>query len=307
MKRENILVLFAVMAALILVPAVFAATASTSTTITNAVPVASSTSLNGAGDITLTTNTTTSILGTATITDNNGCDDVTGVTATLFRTNITSGSGASNNNQTHYSATCVNNSDCSGGADLTVTYNCTFSMEHFTDPTDAGSSYADTNWTFNVTPTDGSGGTSDSTVQEVNTLTSMSLDTSSIAFGAIPLGGNTTTTNKNTTIANHGNEGLDVSLTGYGASSDDNLSMDCTTGDINIAYLEYSGSTFTYGSGTDLSNTTTELDLDVVQGNDTTQRPTQPIFYGFGLPTTGVGGSCTGTVVITAVSDSGLD
>ncbi|MBI4147723.1 hypothetical protein HY490_00360 [Candidatus Woesearchaeota archaeon] len=287
-----------------------AANSSTSASVTNAAPVASSPVLNGGSDITLTSNTTKSILTTITITDNNGCEDISSVAGKLFRTTVTDGAGAADNNRTHYTSTCVANNDCTaGGSDLTKTFNCTFVMTWYADATDAGSANASTNWTFTATPSDASvSGTNASAVQEVNTLTSMSLETTSIAYGTLALGGDTGATNQNITIANHGNENLDVSLTGYGSSSGDNKSMSCTIGKVEINKLQYNSSSFTYGtSGVGLSNVTTELDLDVAQGSDSTVRPSKPVYFGFGLPSTGVGGSCTGTVVITAVSDPNTD
>ncbi len=283
-----------------------AATASTTASVTSSLPVASSAVLNGGTAIILTTNTTTSVVGTVTVTDDNGCEAITGVTSTLFRTNVSGGSGATNDNQTHYSATCVANADCTGGGgDLTRTYNCTFSMVHYADPTDAGSLNADTDWTFNATPSDGSTGTSSSTTRELNTLAALGLETTSMAFGTIALGANTTTTNKNISVANLGNEGLDVGLTGYGTTSGDNLSMTCTVGTAAINKLEYGAAGFTYGVGTALTNISTTLDLDLDRSSDSTHS-TKTVQFGFGLPASGVSGSCTGTVVITAVSDPTL-
>jgi len=286
----------------------FGANASSSATVTNSVPVASSPVLDGGTAITLTTNASTSVIGTVTITDNNGCEDITSVNATLFRTNLTGGSGAADDNASHYSIECTAEADCTaGGSDLTRGYNCTFNVTHYADPTDAGSTNAAANWTFNATPYDGTTGTVASTTQELNTLTSLSLDTSTIAFGSLALGANTSTSNQNTSIANHGNEGLDVSLTGFGATSGDNFSMNCTSGNLQIHNLEYSGASFTFGAGTDLTNTSTELDLDLLRGNQTITRPTRLVYYGLIFPSTGVGGSCTGTVSITATSDPNVD
>jgi len=314
MKSKSILslvevLLFLLVAIFLTIGIVNADTASTSASITNSVPSASAAALNGGSAITLTSNLTKTIVGTATITDNNGCEDISSVTAVLFRTNVTSGPGASDNNQTHYAATCSSNSDCTaGGSDITETYNCSFSMTWYADPTDVGSNNNATDWTFNVTPSDGSSGVTDSAAQEVNTLTSLFLETSSIAFGSLALGADTGSTNQNTSIANHGNEGLDVSLTGYGATSGDSQSMNCTIGSTAINKLKYNSTTFTFSSGgIALSNTSTELDLDIAQGSDSTRKPTKLTYYGFGFPSTGVGGSCTGTVVITAVSDPTLD
>ncbi|MEM4267366.1 MAG: hypothetical protein QXK37_00890 [Candidatus Woesearchaeota archaeon] len=280
----------------------FAATATTSASVANSLPVASSVILNNGSDIVLTANSTTTVQVNATITDNNGCEDITQVTATLYITSV--GSGASDNNQTHYSATCVSNGDCSGGGDISETFHCNFSMTWYANPTDSGSANEGDNWTAEVVPYDGEGeGTSDTAIQELLTLTAMSLETTSISFGEISLGGDTADNNENTLIANHGNEQIDVELSGYGSSQGDGYCMVCTSGAVGVSYLEYSLNLFTYGFGTQLASSPTELDLDVAQGSDTTPRPTKSIYYGLGFPVSGISGTCTGTLVITAVSD----
>ena len=314
MKQKDVLSLLVVLlfisAVISIVPKLAnAATSSSSASVTNSVPTASSAQLNGGSAITVTTNASTEVIGAVTITDNNGCEDIVNVTGILFRSNITNGATATNNNRTHYNTTCTLNNDCTaGGSDITGTYNCTFNMEWYADATDAGSAFASTNWTFNVSPSDGTTGNTTAVVEELNTLTSLSLETSSIAFGSLALGADTGATNQNTSIANHGNEGLDVSLTGFASTSGDNLSMTCTVGTTAINKLEYNSTTFTFGSGSiALTNTSTELDLDIQYGNETVLRPTKLVYYGFGFPATGIGGSCTGNVVITATSDPSFD
>ena len=94
---------------IIVLPFTVSDTVTTQASVGNAAPVASSVAiapgnLNG-GDIALTAKQTTLINITATITDNNGCTDIDAVNATLFRTNISGGSGASDNNRTHYTIT----------------------------------------------------------------------------------------------------------------------------------------------------------------------------------------------------------
>ena len=296
-----------------LIPFAISDTATTAVNIGNSLPVASSVTiaagnLNG-GEVELTSNQTTQINITATITDYNGCTDIDSVNATFFRTNITGGSNAADNNRTHYSMDCtVQAGTCTGDSDSAADYDCKVNVTWYADPTDSGSKFAGTNWTVNVTPYDTTGiGTSDSTIYDLKTLTSFNLIDTSINFGSLSLGQNTTTTNQDITLENLGNEGIDISFTGYGATQYDNYSMNCTLGEIPIDYLEYSASSFTYGAGNDLSNSTTELDFDLDRGNDTTTRPQKDSFYGLKIPTEGVGGSCSGNVVITATSDPSLD
>src|SRR5579863_8049427 len=74
-------------------PQVEAATATTSLTITNALPVASNVNINSsATDIVLTSGTTTTVTATFTVTDNNGCADIDSgsskTTAVFYRTTV---------------------------------------------------------------------------------------------------------------------------------------------------------------------------------------------------------------------------
>lgn len=315
MKYSNLFVFscLLLLAAIIVLPFAVSDTATTQASIGNSAPIASSVviapgNLNG-GEVELTTNQTTQINITATITDNNGCTDISSANATFFRTNITGGSGAADNNRNHYSMDCVvQSATCTGDSDLAADYDCNVNVTWYADPTDAGSFFENTNWTVNVTPYDGNGaGTSDSTIYDLKTLTSFSLLDTTINFGTLALGQNTTSTNQNTTLQNTGNEGLDFSLTGYATTSGDNYSMNCTIGTIPIHSLEYGASTFTYGAGIDLSNSSTELDFDLDRGSESTGRPEDETYYGFRIPSDGVGGSCSGTLVIVATSDPTLD
>lgn len=286
--------------------AVLAANATTSAQIGNAPPIASSASLNGGSAITLTANTTTQINASATISDSNGCLDVTSASAVLYRTSV--GVGASDNNLNHYSIACTRGSDCSGALDNTVTYTCSFDLYWYADPTDAGSAYESDQWEVQITPSDDQGtGTEDNDSRELNTLTAFSLLDSSISFGTLDLGGNTTNTNQETRLENHGNEQLDINVRGYGLSELDGLAMTCDTGNISVSYLEYHYDMFTYGSGTDLTNSDVEMNIDLAQGNELDSRPETTIYYGLGVPGAGVQGSCSGTVVLSAVSDPGQD
>ena len=289
------------------------ATASTSADVTNSVPVASSASLDGGSSITLFANSDKIISASVTITDNNGCGDISSVNATLFDTNTTS--DAANNNRTHYeNSACVSNGGCTlGGTDLTDTYNCSFTLAHYANPTDAGSNHSVNTWTVNITPFDNATGTVDTDSQEINTLTAFTAS-STLAFGTLALGADTGTTNTNGSITNTGNEQLDVQLDAFGVSDGDNFAMGCTTGSINVSFMEYRNTAFAYNEssnelqfGVNMTDTAVELELNVTQGTEEDTTPQKNISFGLALPGTGVGGDCTGTVTFTAVSDPNAD
>lgn len=295
MKSVNVIL---ICLAILLAPTLYADVVDTSAEVVNSPPVASSAVINNGFDVTLTEGTNTSVLGTVIITDNNGCPDILGVNGTFYRSAVgVTGADDLNN---HYSSLCVSNGDCSGSADITETFNCTFELVYYADPTDAGSIYETDEWFFNALPYDNVSGTADNASVEMSTLTALSI-TTSIDFGGLALGANTGATNQDTTIINTGNEGIDVSVDGYGTVDGDGLAMNCTIGNISVNYIEYDVSTFTYGGGTQLSDSASDVDLDIAQRTD--GESSELLYWGLGLPSSGLSGTCSGRVQAIAVSD----
>ncbi|RMF06702.1 hypothetical protein D6764_01645 [Candidatus Woesearchaeota archaeon] len=274
----------------------------TSASVQNSPPVASSPVINGGNDITLTEGTTTEVLGTVTVTDDNGCTEIQTVDAVLYREGVGEIAGDDENN--HYSATCVGNNDCINSSDLDQTFNCTFNMWYYADPTDVGSIYESEVWIFKVTPSDVDTGTPANTSVEVNTLTAIEISPLTIDYGALALGADTGAFNEVLTINNTGNEGVDVSVDGYGSVDGDGYAMVCTVGAIPLSYEQYSASPFAYGAGTALTDTAADVNLNIAQR--TTTPTTADLYWGFGMPASGVSGSCSGVVNILAVSDPQL-
>ncbi|KPJ55186.1 hypothetical protein AMJ47_01580 [Parcubacteria bacterium DG_72] len=287
-------------------PQVKADTASSSASVTNVVPVASIVSVDtAAASVTLTENTTTTVTVTATVTDNNGCEDIDSVSVKFYKT--TTGAEAADDENNHYTVTASEDggSCTAGGSDLTATFTATIPVYYYADPTDITSVDSPTDWTALVTPSDEASGTTDTDTIEMDTLTALDV-TAAIAYGELALGADTGTGDDTTTVTNTGNEGIDVDVDGYGASDGDGYSMTCTWGTIPVANEKYATAASTaYASKTALSDTATEVDMDIAQR--TTTVTTGDLYWGFGMPTDGVGGSCTGTVVFTANSDSTLD
>jgi hypothetical protein len=290
-----------------LATAVFGANVSTSASVSNVPPVASSAELNGAADITLTAGSATEIVGLVEVTDYNGCDEIIGVNSTLYRTNISGADSAPDDKRSHYSIDCYSLGFCNYAGDLTDVYACAFQVEHYADPTDVGSVFENTDWTFNATPFDAEIGSSDYDRRELTTLSALSVQTPAIDFGTLSLGSNTSSTNQETLIRNMGNEGLDIDLRGYGLSDGDGNSLACTLGEVQVGYVQYETGPFTYGSGIELSDVDELVDIDLERGSESASLPNSTVFFGLGFPSGGISGSCSGTLVITGVSDPDLD
>lgn len=315
-KNRNIMtkhrIFFVASLLLLIVPVVFfcsrraiADDVDTSADVSNQPPVASSVDIdNAASTVHLTENTTTKVTVTATVTDNNGCSDIKSAEAKFYRTDV--GASASDDDNNHYTVAAVSDGKCTpGGADLTDTYTATFAVYFNADPTDSGSVHESKNWTAQITPSDSETGTADTDTIEMATLTALNTS-GSIAYGSLSLGADTGSTDQTVNVINTGNEGIDVDLDGYGGSDSDGHSMDCTLGSVPVANEKYSASASTaYASKTALSDKATKLDLDIPQRTTTTS--SKDTYWGLGMPSQGVGGSCSGTVVFTANSDPNLD
>jgi hypothetical protein len=251
-------------------------------------PVASGVAINGTDtSITLTENTTTNVFVTATVTDNNGCADITGVTVKFYKT--ATGAGAADDENNHYTVTTptdVVQNTCVG---LVATYTATIPVWYYADPAE---------WTAQVTPTDGVDGDVATDTIAVDTLKALNV-TGAIAYGELALNTDTGTTDKIATITNTGNAAIGVQVDGYGFENGDGLAMMCTTGSITIGEEKYSKTaSIAYASKSALTDTAATIaDFSIAQRTDSSTTGT--LYWGFGIPVNGVGGSCTGTVVFT--------
>ena len=261
--------------------------------------MASSVSIDsGAVSVTLSEGTTKNVVCTSVVTDNDGYADITSVQAKLYRTGV--GAGAPDDPANHY--TLSGDAQCvpSGGSGTTENYTCTFAVYFYADPTDTGSAYETDNWTCQVTPSDGIGaGTAATDTIEMNSLIALDV-TATINYGTLALGTNTGTTDYTTTVTNTGNRQIDIQLDGYGSTDGDGKAMVCTIGSITIGNERYSLTAATaWSAKTQLTDTATTLTtFDLAKGASSTKN----VYWGFGMPSSGVGGSCSGKVNFTAVS-----
>ena len=299
------------------IPEVEAATQATSSaSVTNALPVASSVCVSDDGTgctdtaINLTEATTKTVTVTFTVTDNNGCEDINShatedTRAVFYRTNVTEGAActAGNNDCYHIASSACTLSGCTtGGADLDAAFSCTVAVQFYADATDAGT-YVATDWTATAQPYDNAGtvGTTAADTIEMNTLTALNV-TTTIAYGALALGANTGTTDQTTVVTNTGNnDPIDIQLDGYGAIDGDGYSMTCTIGTIIIGNERYSLTAATdWSTKTLLTDTAANVStFNLAKGASSTKN----VYWGFGMPSTGVGGSCTGKVNFTAITN----
>lgn len=224
----------------------------------------------------------------ATVTDEDGYTNITGVNATLWDSATTT-EAAADDGGNHYT-----NSSCglAGGSGNSINASCSFALRWFANPA---------TWTCKLVVTDSTSAGSNETNTTVNQLKSISV-TSSITFPEQALGSTTTDANERNVIVNNtGNVAINVSVYGYGASESDGYCLVCTVGgsEIPVGNMKYSLSAAqSFGSMTALtSSAVTITDFNLAKGASSTKS----VYWKLQIPSSDVGGSCSGFIVITAV------
>jgi len=260
-------------------------------TIINSAPTISSVLLlNQAGDdaaIDLEVGSTVIVTATANITDPNGGETISSASATLYHN--TTDSEAADDENTHITNSSCTLGDASGNDKLVT---CKFTMDYMTLPG---------TWTVNITALDNDSaqvsGTDDNTV---NTLAGLDVVETSIDFGALELGGKSSTATQ-MVVKSMGNVQIDAQYKG--------TNFTCGVGIIDVSNIKYGLDDVAYDSlttvlsDTDVTQTAFNLGIrgvDTEDGIDSTKTE----YWGIQIPATGVSGACTNTLTVTATSDS---
>ncbi len=287
---------------------------STSYTVSNVAPVVSSVLLNGGGDITLTEGTTTSVGLTATVTDNNGCTDILQTYASLYRTAINyAGCNIVDNTNANYCYPVVEctqvvaGNTCDGASDSSVGYTCTFTVQYHADPTDATTQYPTDSWTGTIFSTDEilNSNVADSSPVEMLSLIAYDV-TSAIGYGSLGAGDSNDPLSITTVYTATGNVGLDAELSGSQMCTN---YPTCSGGTpIAVGQQKYAFAALTaYSSGTALTGTPTERELNVLKTTITGSPQTKTAYWGLEVPLGTVSGSYTGLNVLGALRSEPLE
>jgi hypothetical protein len=252
-------------------------------TVSNALPVASSVSINSAAtDVILNPGGTQNVSCVATVTDSNGYSDIASMTAKFYRSSI--GAGGTDDNANHYTLSGSTATYCTGsGTSGTCTF--TFPVYYYADPTDAGSTFSAQNWVCQVTPTDNVGaGTAATSTIEIDSLKSLSVS-STIALGSLNPGQNTSG-DHTATVTNTGNTSIGFKVSG------NNLSCSVHSS-VPVGNQQYALNSFSYGSGTALSGTATDSGASLSKPTQSVPTVTQGTYWQVSVPG-GTSGTCSG-------------
>ncbi len=258
--------------------------------------------------------------------DNNGCTEVednvgNGLSVSIYRSSITGcgGSMESNNplncyfDATSYTmpgATCTFDAasvdSCDGGSDTEGDFVCTFHVHHFADATDDGSSYSGETWVANAMLNDGTINSATSTnAFELNTLSALSISTSSLQYGTLALDAISATST--IVVTNSGNnDALPLSVNGGNWA--------CGVGAFSAGYQRVSTSSIytDWASGMlSMNASSLTLGLSMIKQTSTSTPATSSSFWNLKIPSEAdmaaeiyasstLSGTCTTTLNFTA-------
>ncbi len=266
----------------------------------NSPPAVSNISVNSGSNIELSENSTVSVTWSGTATDADGYTEIEGTEGVLYRSGATGAEGCTPDNNNCYQDSSCSLSGCSG---TTCTVSCSVDMQFHADPTDSGSTYSSEYWRGWIELTDtyaetGSGH-SPTDLPDVSTLRAVAVS-ASIDYGSLTAGENTGSSNESTTITNTGNAPIDAEVSGSNMCTD---YPTCSGFTLLVSLQEYGLTTFTYGSGTDLSSTPAAIDISL---SKPTQSPSDSfgyLYWGISIPSGSGVGDYTGENAITVTDD----
>lgn len=265
----------------------------------NYAPTITNISINSGNNINLTENGTTQVTLTATVTDPNGYGDIQSTSGKVYRSGVSGAQSCTENDQNCYTPP-LSLQNCSGDS-------CTVAgavyLYYFADSTDASGDYPTEYWRGYIYASDGEDSDTAFTASgspDVNSLIALDLG-NNISYGSYSMGQNSGSNNTTLEVINTGNTEIDTEIKG------DNMCLDyptCSSSTIGVGYQEYSSTTFTYGSGTDLTSSYVGLTINLVKNTSSSSSSSTDIYWGIGIPTGISLGSYTGKNYLTATDSS---
>lgn len=251
------------------------------------------------GAITLNNGGAKIVKVTGTVEDLNGAGDLNGVSLVFFNSATTAGCAGDNNNC--YKSGVNGVPACSTQAGPTsdqLDFNCTVSLQFYTDSSAAGGPDSTKDWVIEVSvkDIDNVSVINNTLHKEINTLLALNIP-NALNFGTIAL--NTSTAagnNQEMTIEQFGNDEADVEVSMPGA-------LTCSVrGNIPLASVKWALTDVDWANVGSTAMTSSAVDTDLNVGyrtNDAT--PLTKILYWNVATATGQEGSCTNNMTITTI------
>ncbi len=227
--------------------------------------------------------------------DLDGQNTITNVKGVFYRSGATSGIACTNSGNDCY---VVSSCTTSNVADPNQkVYSCRVEIQYYADSTDASGRYPSENWVAHVEVTDGTDTAQDSSLtKEMNSVLSLNIP-GNIDFGTHNVGDVTTSGNNvEMSIVQSGNVNADVEISMTSG-------LACTSGSISRDNFKWSLTDvgFASGSATAMTASPVDTNLNVGYGTDASPSPSKLVYFNTTVPV-GVGGTCSGTTTISAIS-----
>ena len=264
---------------------------STTVIVANATPTVTNVKILNDNPIVLTSNATTAITVSFIVTDSNDCTDVFEL-GTVSTTLLRGGVAVYTNDDVDCTASnldcyrvSTSSHSCTSGTSADAT--ATLEIYYFADATDGSSSYSAQAWQAFVIVQDQAvaSGSASSSDQELNSLTSLTSQSSTIDYGTVAANADTGATNQQQPFANTGN--TTSGLTVYGTAL-----LNAAANEIATGQQKYATSSFTYGTD-DIALTETAVSVsDTTSTNPTsTEYVLTNLYWGIAI----LNGQATGT------------
>lgn len=269
--------------------------------VNNVAPVVTNVATDiGSSTLTLTESSNTDVVLTATITDNNSCQNILDYKALAFL--MEEAPACEDEEEGNYDPEqCVSNTAvncsissgnlCTGPTDPSMDIECTIAFPHYSEATVSGSRFAADIWWIGAKAYDTGTAGENHVEVEIDMLAALNV-TSSINYGSLNANQNTGATNQSTIISPTGNVGLDVEISGTNMINGANT--------IPVGNQRYSTSTFTYPSGTALSSSPANVEVNIPKPTPSLI-PFASVYWGLGTPAIIAAGTYSGTNYITGV------
>lgn len=252
------------------------------------------------GLLTPTANDTTTVYVNGVVSDANGEDDIASVLGGIRQDNVLLTS-CDEVGELDYN-TCIVNTSCtldtSVGTALEAGYDCSITVQYYTDGTDS-STNSTRYWNAFAQVTDDSAATDDSTAAfEMGAVLSLTLSpSSSLDFGSGALGDELSVTQ---TVTQTGNDEATLEVNGDENAAAGTQMFDCDGGgDITVDQVAWTlNSEDGFGDATALTNSSADA-VNLTYRTDDSTALTDDLYWHLEIPSTGVAGTCTGSLTQT--------
>jgi hypothetical protein len=262
-------------------------------TVPNSVPFINNVDINNQTLIDLFAAQNRTVMCNGTLTEYEGFSDIVNVNATLYSNGTGITATDPDNRANHYTNTSCSFTNNPGSEQI---FTCAFSIDYYA---------VNGSWACNVTVIDTNTSFNSSLGSTViNPLIAIGVSPSIINYGELGRM-QISPSDIDVNVTNYGNVQLDLNLSAYALYPNDNISMDCTTGNISLSlerFSENSGDNFNLMTAVNNSLNGVYVDFNLPKRDGGAPESRKSVYWKLQIPSE-VSGQCNGKVVFTAMTN----